>query len=157
MDIKIDKMTINDLNMIKNNLECDFDDFWNCNVLKEELENDNSKYIIAKIDNEIVGFAGIKIIIDEADIMNIVTKKSHRNQGIGALLLENLISIASELQLSSISLEVNEENPPAIHLYEKFGFENLGIRKNYYQDKNAIMMTKKLDSVMHNYSVQKRN
>ena len=145
MNIKIEEMTINDLNNIKDNLENDFDDFWNYNILKEEIENDNSKYIIAKVDNQIVGFAGIKIIIDEADIMNIVTKKTFRNQGIGTLLLENLISIVSKLHLTSISLEVNEENLPAIHLYEKFGFENLGIRKNYYQNKNAIIMTKKLN------------
>ena len=145
MDIKIEKMTITDLNNIKDNLNNDFDDFWNYNVLKEEIESNNSKYIVAKIDNEVVGFAGIKIIMDEADIMNIVTKKTFRNKGIGTLLLKNLISISHELQLSSISLEVNEKNLPAIHLYEKFGFENLGIRKNYYQDKNAIIMTKKLN------------
>lgn len=145
MDIKIDKMTINDLNKIKDNLESAFDDFWNYNILKEELESDNSKYIIANIDDEIVGFAGIKIVMDQADVMNIVTKKTFRNQGIGTLLLDNLISIALELQLSSISLEVNEENSPAIHLYEKFDFENLGIRKNYYQDKKAMIMTKKLN------------
>ena len=145
MDIKIEKMTITDLNNIKDNLNSDFDDFWNYNILKEEIENNNSKYIVAKINDEIVGFAGIKIIMDKADIMNIVTKKSFRNEGIGTLLLENLISIAYELKLSGISLEVNEENLPAIHLYEKFGFQNLGIRKNYYQDKNAIIMTKKLN------------
>lgn len=145
MDIKIEKMTITDLNTLKDNLQNDFDDFWSYNVLKEEIESNNSKYIVAKIDNEVIGFAGIKIIMDEADIMNIVTKKSFRNQGIGTLLLENLISISHELNLSSISLEVNEENLPAIHLYEKLGFKNLGIRKNYYQDKNAIIMTKKLN------------
>lgn len=145
MDIKIEKMAITDLTNIKDNLENDFDDFWNYNVLKEEIESSNSKYIVAKIDNKVIGFAGIKIIMDEADIMNIVTKKTFRNQGIGTLLLDNLISIAHKLQLSSISLEVNEENSPAIHLYEKFGFQNLSIRKNYYQDKNAIIMTKKLN------------
>lgn len=145
MDIKIEKITITDLNNIKDNLQNDFDDFWNYNILKEEIESNNSKYIVAKLDDQVVGFAGIKIVMDEADIMNIVTKRSYRNQGIGTLLLENLISIAYELKLSSISLEVNEENMPAIHLYEKFDFKNLGIRKNYYQDKNAIIMTKKLN------------
>ena len=145
MDIKIEKMAITDLNNIKDNLNNDFDDFWNYTILKEEIESNNSMYIVAKIDSELVGFAGIKIIMDEADIMNVVTKKTFRNKGIGTLLLENLISIAYELQLSSISLEVNEENSPAIHLYEKFRFKNLGIRKNYYQDKNAIIMTKKLN------------
>ena len=145
MDIKIEKMRLIDLNNIKDNLQNDFDDFWNYNILKEEIKSNNSKYIVAKVDNEVVGFAGIKIIMDEADIMNIVTKKSFRNHGIGTLLLDNLISMTHELHLSRISLEVNAENLPAIHLYEKFGFQNLGIRKNYYQDKNAIIMTKKLN------------
>ena len=58
-----------------------FDDFWNYNILKDELLAENSKYIIALSNNEIVGFAGIKILLDEADIMNIVTKKIYKKQG----------------------------------------------------------------------------
>lgn len=138
-------MTLTDVITIKNNLISDFDDFWTYHILKEELENQNSSYLVAKIDNEIVGFAGIKIILDEADIMNIVTKKTYRNQGIGTLLLENLISLSKKLNLKTLSLEVSEENLPAIHLYRKFGFEYLGVRKNYYQDKNGYIMTKKLN------------
>lgn len=145
MNIKITPMTLTDVITIKNNLISDFDDFWTYHILKEELENKNSSYLVAKIDNEIVGFAGIKIILDEADIMNIVTKKTYRNQGIGTLLLENLISLSKKLNLKTLSLEVSEENLPAIHLYRKFGFEYLGVRKNYYQDKNGYIMTKKLN------------
>lgn len=144
MNIKISKMTLSDLDSIKKNLTSDFDDFWNYNILKEEIESPNSKYIIAKLNNEIIGFAGIKTIMQEADIMNIVTKQSYRNQGIGTLLLENLISLSKQLKLTSLSLEVNENNLPAIHLYNKFGFENLGTRKNYYKNQNAIIMTKLL-------------
>lgn len=145
MNIVIEEMTLKDLDYIKDNLISDFDDFWTYHILKEELENQNSSYLVAKIDNEIVGFAGIKIILDEADIMNIVTKKTYRNQGIGTLLLENLISLSKKLNLKTLSLEVSEENLPAIHLYRKFGFEYLGVRKNYYQDKNGYIMTKKLN------------
>lgn len=145
MNIVIEEMTLKDLDYIKDNLISDFDDFWTYHILKEELENQNSSYLVAKIDNEIVGFAGIKIILDESDIMNIVTKKTYRNQGIGTLLLENLISLSKKLNLKTLSLEVSEENLPAIHLYQKFGFESLGVRKNYYQDKNGYIMTKKLN------------
>lgn len=141
MDIKIEKMILTHLEKIKTLLISDFDDFWNYNILKEELESENSKYIIAKLDDEIIGFAGIKLVMDEADIMNIVTKKSYRNQGIGTLLLENLISICQNLNLSSLSLEVNEDNQTAIHLYKKLGFKEIGIRKNYYKNKNGIIMT----------------
>ena len=140
MDIKIEKMTLNDLENIQNILISDFDDFWNYNILKDELESENSIYIVAKSNNEIIGFAGIKILLDEADIMNIVTKKIYRNQGIGTLLLTNLISISKNLNLHSLSLEVNEENKTAIHLYENLGFKNIGIRKNYYKSKNGKIM-----------------
>jgi len=144
MDIKIEKMTLLDLEDIKDILVSEFDDFWTYSVFKEELQSESSKYLAVKINHEIVGFAGIKIVLDAADIMNIVTKKTYREQGIGTLLLEKLIFLCQELNLSSLSLEVNEENLPAIHLYEKFGFKTLGIRKNYYQNKNGLIMTKKL-------------
>lgn len=145
MNIKITPMTLTDVNTIKNNLISDFDNFWTYQILKEELESENSSYLIARMDDEIIGFAGIKVVLDEADIMNIVIKKNYRNQGVGTLLLENLISLAKRLNLKSLSLEVSEKNLPAIHLYQKFGFESLGVRKNYYQDKNGIIMTKKLN------------
>lgn len=133
-------MTLNDLENIQNILISDFDDFWNYNILKDELESENSIYIVAKSNNEIIGFAGIKILLDEADIMNIVTKKCYRNQGIGTLLLKNLISTSKNSNLHSLSLEVNEENKIAIHLYENLGFKNIGIRKNYYKSKNGKIM-----------------
>ncbi len=145
MNIKITPMTLSDVDTIKNNLISDFDNFWTYQILKEELKSKNSSYLVAKMNDKIVGFAGIKVILDEADIMNIVIKKNYRNQGIGTLLLENLIFLAKNLNLKSLSLEVSEKNSPAIHLYQKFGFESLGVRKNYYQDKNGYIMTKKLN------------
>ena len=147
MNIKISKMTLEDLNSIKDILTSEFDDFWNYNILKDELESKNSKYIVVKdieSNDEIVGFAGIKIFIDEADIMNIVVKKDYRNKGIGSLILENLILLCNKSNLKSLSLEVNEKNIPAINLYKKFGFKNIGIRKNYYKDENGIIMKKVL-------------
>ena len=73
--------------------------------------------------------------------MNIVTKKTYRNQGIGTILLKNLILLSKNLQVSSISLEVNEENKTAFYLYKKLGFQQTGLRKNYYQNKNGRIMT----------------
>lgn len=146
MQIKISKMNIDDLNKISPVLLTEFDDFWNYNILKSELENENSKYIVAKNNDEIVGFAGIWISIDEAHVTNIVTKKDLRKNGIGSTLLEELINLSKNLNLVSITLEVNENNLDAIKLYEKFGFEKLGIRKKYYNNTdNALIMTKKLN------------
>ena len=141
--IKIEEMTFEDFDKIKNNLQTDFDEFWTPNVLKSELESELSKYVVAKEDEEIVGFAGIIILPDDVEITNIVTKKSERKKGIGKLLLDKLIQMAFELK-KDISLEVNEINIPAINLYKKTGFEEVGLRKKYYNGiNNAIIMTKK--------------
>lgn len=143
-NIKITSMNSQDLESIKNILNSDFDDFWNYNILKEELNNKNSRYLVAKLNNEVIGFAGIKIIIDEADIMNIVVKKDFRNKGIGSLLLEKLMDLSKSLNLNYISLEVNEKNISAIRLYKKFNFKEIGTRKKYYKESNAILMIKGL-------------
>ena len=145
MNLLISKMNLDDLNSIKNILISDFDDFWNYNILKQELECKNSNFIVVKNENfEILGFAGFKVIVDEADIMNIVVKKNFRNKGIGSFLLDNLISIAKNLNLNIITLEVSKKNLTAISLYKKFGFKNLGIRKKYYNGIDGFVMSKKL-------------
>ena len=143
-DIEIYPMTIEDLELIKENLEEKFDKFWTYGILKSEIANINSRYIVAKCKNEIVGFAGITLIVDEANIMNIVIKKEKRKQGIGSLLLEKLILISKELEATSITLEVNCNNLPAINLYKKFDFQEVGLRKKYYNNTDdALIMTKK--------------
>lgn len=141
LNLKISNMTLDDLELIKPILQKDFDEFWNYEILEEEIVNTNSSYFVAKSSNLIVGFAGVKKILDEANIMNIVTKKDYRNNGIATSLLNQLI-IFSKKTCNSITLEVNENNKTAIHLYEKFGFKNVGIRKKYYSGiDNAIIMT----------------
>ncbi len=146
MDIKITKMQIEDLEIIKDCLLEDFDDFWSYSVLKQELENKqnlNSNYFVAKNSkNEIVGFTGILTIIDEINIMNIVVRKNCRTLGIGSYMLQYIINFASEHNYKSITLEVNENNLPAINLYKKYNFKQVGLRTKYYNNTdNAILMT----------------
>ena len=137
----ISEMNLQDLENIKDCLLTDFDDFWSYNILKQELENGKSKYFVLKQENEIIGFAGILLIIDEVNIMNIVVRKDKRNLGIGSLLLEKIIDFSEIHNATSITLEVNEKNVPAIRLYEKYGFKQVGIRKKYYNNEdNAILM-----------------
>lgn len=145
MDLKIEQMTLDTLNSIQNILFTDFDNFWTYSAFKQELNSENSYFIVAKNNGEIVGFAGIKVILDEADIMNIVVKKPFRHNGIGSVLLEHLISYAKNLNLKTVTLEVNEHNLSAIKLYDKFNFNHIGIRKKYYNGENdAIIMSKNL-------------
>ncbi len=142
--MEINKMTIEDLNSISAVLESDFDDFWNYNILKSELENPNCIYLVCKINSEIVGFAGILITLDTAELNNIVVRKSSRGKGISSSLLSELIKFAKLNNCINLNLEVCASNTVAINLYKKFGFEQVGLRKNYYNGQDALLFTKKL-------------
>lgn len=133
-NLEIREMTLSDLQEIENTLETEFDDFWNASILESELKNTLSKYIVAKIETEIVGFAGVIDTLDQLEITNIVVKKKFRNNGIGNALLIELIKLAKINNKDKIILEVNNENKPAIKLYEKNGFRNIGFRKRYYNN-----------------------
>lgn len=143
MEISI--MTLKDYEVIKDKIQEEFDDFWTDSILKKELEDTNSKYIVIRKENEIVGFAGIWISPVDCQITNIVVRKTYRKQGIGCLLLERLIEIAKKTEFDILGLEVNEKNIPAIKLYEKYGFEKVGVRKRYYNNvDDAILMDLKI-------------
>ena len=77
---EISVMNMSDLNEIKAILETEFDDFWNYEVFKSEIENPNSVYFVTKFKDEIIGFVGVLLIIDTAEITNIVIKKSFRGK-----------------------------------------------------------------------------
>lgn len=135
-------MSISDLNEIKDNLISDFDDFWDYNTLKVELTSPTSKYYVIKKGNIIVGFSGIKIIFDQAEIMNIVVKKSERSKGIASYILKNIISLCYTNKINVINLEVNAKNTIAINLYKKYNFNKVGLRKKYYHGTDdAILMS----------------
>ena len=86
-----------------------------------------------------------KILLDEGYITNVAVKKDCRNCGIGKELLSKVDKKADALGLSFISLEVRQSNVAAISLYEKQGYKNEGVRKNFYKSpvENAIIMTKR--------------
>lgn len=141
--MEIHEMTLEDLELIKDTLYSEYDNFWSYNILKNELLNDKTTYIVAKENNQIVGFAGIMTCLDEATLNNIVVKKSCRGRGIGGELLDTIIELCADLNMKTLTLEVDSSNIPAISLYKKFGFQNLGIRKKYYNHtSDAIIMTK---------------
>lgn len=142
MEYEIIPMTLSHFKTIEPILLSEFDDFWNTSTLKQELENTNSHYFVAIKNNTILGFAGIWKAVDEYHITDIVVRKDYRMQGIGSKLLEKLIEISKLEKVTSITLEVNENNLYARKLYDKYGFQTLGIRKKYYnQTDDAIIMT----------------
>ena len=136
-------MNLSDLDKISNKLN-EFDDFWTIGIFQDELKNPNCHYIVAIDNNEIIGFGGVSIVLDEATVNNIAVRLDKRSNGIGTLILQKLIDLSKSYNTNSITLEVNVNNLHAIKLYEKYGFKNLGFRKNYYNgNTNAYIMTLK--------------
>jgi len=144
LPIEIYTMTMSDVELMNDHLETDFDDFWTIKILQTEIKKPDSKCFVAKLENKIVGFASIWFAYDDVHLMNIVTHKNYRNRGIAKKLLEHIIS---NIDNKPLTLEVRTSNIAAINLYEQFGFEKVGIRKNYYTHNNisedAIIMTRK--------------
>ena len=145
-NIQITEMPEADLESISPIFETEFDNFWNVNTLKSEIENSNSTVIIAKHNGEILGFAGIWKAVDVMHIMDIVVAKKYRRQHIGKALLENLLELTIKNNIYELTLEVRQDNIPAISLYTKYNFQKIGERKNYYgANNNAIIMTLYID------------
>ncbi len=117
---------------------------WSRALFESELSNINAHYTVAICDGKVVGYVGIVCVAGEGSITNIAVHPDYRNHGIATCLLDMILNFADENELEFVTLEVRESNINAIHLYEKFGFETVGKRKNYYSDNHetALLMTK---------------
>ncbi len=106
------------------------------------LLRDDALFLVAEDGEDIYGYCGIVMVMDEGDITNVAVAASMRNQGIGKMLLNKLFEETKNRGVNKIFLEVRESNESAIHLYEKMGFVVTGRRKNYYQapGEDAILM-----------------
>ncbi len=122
--------------------EC-FSSPWSEDGIRSELTNESAYFFAATQDGVVLGYGGMHITLDEGYIANIAVRDNARKKGIGSAVLTVLINTAKEKGCSFLSLEVRKSNTPAIALYEKFGFENVGERKNFYTapTENAIIMT----------------
>lgn len=103
-------------------------------------------FITAYSDGEPSGFGCMYTVLDEAHIMNIAAAPDCRRRGVASMIMDALISDAISKGVSVMMLEVRESNQAAIGLYKKYGFEEVGVRKNYYRKptENAILMNKDL-------------
>ena len=117
---------------------------WNEAMLEEELYNDTASFIVAQGENgEVLGYAGLHVILDEGYIDNVAVRPEYRRQGIADQLLDVFCRFG-EAHLRFLTLEVRPSNTSAVALYEKHGFKEAGRRKNYYTDptEDALLLTK---------------
>lgn len=116
---------------------------WTEKMFLEELSGKFSVYRAAVEDGRAVGYMGMWLLAGEGHITNIAVAKDFRCRGLGSALMDDFISLAEQQSLTLMTLEVRESNTGAIALYEKKGFEEVGRRKNYYDNtEDALIMTK---------------
>ena len=133
VEIKIKTMTPEDVVQVHKVEEACFSVPWSLENFERIFRYKENYYLTAWDGDAIVGFIGLMAVAGEGDITNVADLPSHRKQGIGDRLVKSMIDLAKEKEISKIILEVRSSNEAAIHLYEKYGFEFLCIRKNYYQ------------------------
>ena len=147
MNITVEKMGENHVEKLALiEKEC-FSTPWSENALREELENSHARFLVAVCDGEVSGYIGAHNILGEVYITNVAVSEKHRRKGMGENLINSLISLCESENAEFITLEVRESNKPAINLYKKMNFKDVGKRKNFYENprEDAILMTYKPD------------
>ena len=123
-----------------------FSDPWSENSVASELNNRLSLWLVALDGDTVAGYVGSQSVLDEADMMNIAVHPDYRRQGIGRDLVLALAEALQKKGIRGLMLEVRQSNAPAIALYEQLGFQQVGMRPNYYRNpkENALILRKEL-------------
>jgi [ribosomal protein S18]-alanine N-acetyltransferase len=119
---------------------------WSTRFFLDELQVDCARSILAEVEGRIVGYVLFWFLPEEVDIHNIAVHPDFRRQGIGRLLLEQVVDAARRQERLRVTLDVRFSNGPAQHLYRSFGFVIRGLRKGYYSDngEDALVMALEL-------------
>ncbi|MCF8566356.1 ribosomal protein S18-alanine N-acetyltransferase [Alicyclobacillus tolerans] len=141
--LKIRKMTLSDLDGVLEVEHRSFTAPWSRQAfLRELVDNQFARYIVADDVSRVIGYAGVWLILDEGHVTNIAVDPDYRGQHLGELLLRSLMTICLARGIKRMTLEVRVSNHVAKALYEKLGFVGVGVRKGYYTDnrEDALIM-----------------
>lgn len=142
--ISIDEMIDEDVEYVEKIEKNHFTTPWSLDSFIAQIKKDYSVSFTAHYLGKTIGYVCCDDISGEVFIGTIGVESEFQNKGIGTKLLNKVISYCQEHKSDLLTLEVRISNEPAIKLYEKLGFENLGIRKNFYSNptEDAFIMTK---------------
>ncbi|MGW0086104.1 ribosomal protein S18-alanine N-acetyltransferase [Streptomyces sp. NPDC003393] len=125
------------------------EDTWSRGMFWSELAHSrgaqaNRCYVVAEENGRIVGYAGLVASGEQADVQTIAAARDHWGTGLGARLLTELLRAATAFECSEVMLECRVDNVRAQRLYERFGFEPIGVRRGYYQPGNVDALVMRL-------------
>ena len=121
-----------------------FSDPWSEKSVASELDNPLSIWLVAVEGECLAGYVGSQTVLDESDMMNIAVHPDFRRCGVAKQLVEQLVEALKQRGSRCLTLEVRTSNEPARKLYEKLGFQQIGLRKNYYRNprEDALILRK---------------
>ncbi|MEE9552874.1 MAG: ribosomal protein S18-alanine N-acetyltransferase [candidate division Zixibacteria bacterium] len=140
------RMTENDLEKVSEIERDIFSDPWSYNAFKTDLNNDMAFPLVAEFENLVIGYTNLYIVAGEVQIGNFAVAQGYRKRGVGKKLMDQILSIANERKCDSIFLEVRDSNEPAKALYGSFGFQQVGLRRDYYTNprESAVIMAREV-------------
>jgi [ribosomal protein S18]-alanine N-acetyltransferase len=142
--VRIEPMTLADLDRVHAIERASFFPTWPDDAYRSELtSNKLATYVVARLEDVVIGFAGIWLMVDEAHVTTFAVDPAWRRRGVGERLLLALLDISVARRAREATLEVRLSNVAARRLYEKYGFRPVGIRPRYYSDngEDALIMT----------------
>lgn len=125
-----------------------FSDPWSEKSIASELENPLSLWLVAEENGRVWGYVGSQTVLDESDMMNVAVDPGFRRQGVARALIATLIAELSKMGSRCLRLEVRVSNENARALYARMGFQQLGLRKNYYHNpkEDALILGKEWEN-----------
>lgn len=145
MDLLVKEMDASHIDEVLHISQHSFPVSWSIESFKKELKNPLAKYMVAILNDKVIGFAGLWTILDEGHITNIAIDSAYRGNGYSKILLSTLLKNTESLCSEGVTLEVRISNVVAQKLYTSLGFSSEGVRKGYYEDnkEDAIIMWKR--------------
>ncbi|MDO4522078.1 MAG: ribosomal protein S18-alanine N-acetyltransferase [Eubacteriales bacterium] len=139
---QIREMTESDLSQVCCIENVIFSQPWSRKGFLDSMNSMDTLYLSVYFDGKVVGYCGFLQSFEEADITNVAVDEAYRGRGIARSMLTELMHRGEQRGITAFTLEVRESNRAALHLYESLGFENCGIRKNFYEkpQENAVIM-----------------
>ncbi len=140
------KMTAEHISAIAELEKTCFSDPWSESSIAYELTNPLSLWLVAEEDGIVAGYIGSQSVLPESDVMNVAVNPAFRRRGIAEALVSALCRELKQAGNETLTLEVRASNGPAIALYEKLGFAQIGRRPNYYRNpkEDALILRKGL-------------
>lgn len=113
---------------------------WTEGIFRDELGGPGRVYLVIEADGAVAGYAGLMLVIPEAHVTSVTVDPAYRSHGLGTRLMLQVVDEALRGGATSLTLEVRVSNLAAQALYHRFGMAPVGVRKNYYQDEDALVM-----------------